>query len=602
MSAQSHVTPTSSWQDRLDQALSGPGPGPGPASTAELEALVSELERHAQAIQRQDGPSSLEHTPFDDPFPPLLLLTPLLALPADSAKAQLAQEAIDLFASHASAKEVVVALEERIAQVGQASQEQRPDDEDSESGNENEEHVRDPSSHSQLREIVALVDTYAHVFPRINTAKPARFLETATASVTSILRIHCTIHPVTASEAAVLAKMVVDFTETIITKTTWSDTQQQECHVLLRSHLFETAFNLALFFPASLAETYFYSQFPHRRIPHRARPTLDPLVQQAWSTLIDFVRDRFYLELAQLFALAPSNRGVFELFIQVLARDPEDRVWVKTMGEDPEEDLNNGVYSRLLRKTLGLLIGIAREGSSGQGRVDEALFWLWWCVQGAAQEGEVVDEEVVFPLVEVRPITSVQGLRFIAFSLLTTLILDLVPTEATQILSLKDLIETCPYPSLRSASIGILRQVMLRKFDEVDKVRNEIEQEKEGLWLSPLLLIEFEELFKIGPFDLDKSEEADEDRTQTIHEQLLLLYLLLSRDETDRTGIWKGFAKVEEDLLKPLRTRMAREEEGGILGWGVLEVGLERVDTVVEGRGKRIEQGAISVPGGGGTF
>ncbi|SGY73661.1 BQ5605_C005g03311 [Microbotryum silenes-dioicae] len=591
MSTQSHVTPNPSWQDRLDQALSRPGPGP--ASTAELEALVSELERHAQAIQRQDGPSSLEHTPFDDPFPPLLLLTPLLALPADSAKAQLAQEAVNLFASHASAKEVVVALEEKIAQLGQASQEQRHVDEDSESGNDNEEHGRDPSPHSQLRELVALVDIYAHVFPRIKTAKPSRFLETATASVTSILRIHCAIHPVTASDAVVLAKMVVDFTETIITKTTWSDAQQQECHVLLRSHLFETAFNLALFFPVSLAETYFYSQVPHRRIPHRATPTLDPLVQQAWSTLIDFVRDRFYLELAQLFALAPSNRGAFELFIQVLARDPEDRIWVKTMGEDPEGDLNNGVYSRLLRKTLGLLIGIAREGSSGQGRVDEALFWLWWCVQGAAQEGEVVDEEVFFPLVEIiSTLTSLSpapSRRFIAFSLLTTLVLDLVPTEATQILSLKDLIETCPYSSLRSASIGILRKVLLRKFNEVDKLRNGIDQEKGGLWLSPLLLIEFEELFKIGPFDLNKFEEADEDRTKTIHEQLSLLYLLLSRDEADQTGIWKGFAKVEEEFLRPLRKRMAREEAGGVLGWGVLEVGLERVDTVVEGRGKRIE-------------
>lgn len=33
---------------------------------------------------------------------------------------------------------------------------------------------------------------------------------------------------------------------------------------------------------------------------------------------------------------------------------------------------------------------------------DEALFWAWWCVQGAVREGEDLDESALFTMVEVR--------------------------------------------------------------------------------------------------------------------------------------------------------------------------------------------------------
>ncbi|SCV69174.1 BQ2448_2194 [Microbotryum intermedium] len=621
MSNQENVTLNSSWQDRLDQALSSSGP----SYASQLEALVSDLEQHTRAIQQSSDPSSLQaspriDTPFDDPFPPLLHLAPLLALPADSSNAQLARRAIYLFASNSSAREVVVALEERVAQIGEASQDQ-VHDEDSES----EELVAVPSlQHSQLREIVALVEIYAHVLPRIMTVKPARFLETATDSVTSIVTIYCTSRPVSSPDAAVLARMVAGFIETSITRTGWSDAQQQEvskapslstsksssairpisllglnhqCHPLLQSLLFSTAFTLTPFLPISLAETYFFSQFPNRRILHRERPHLDLLVQQAWSSLILCVRSNFEISLGQLFGLATSTRGAFELFVHVLAGDPQNRKWVTMLVEETSTSSSSSTketatttYSRLLRKTLGPLIAITREGSSGQGRDDEALFWLWWCVQGASEAHEMMDEEVLFPLVEIisthTSLSPSPSTRFIAFSLLSTLILDLVSSETTQIFILKDLIETCPFPSLQSASIGILRRVLLGKFEEVDGIK---EEEKGGLWLSPLLLIEFKDLFKLQPLAADESREGDGDEAKTVQEQLSLLYLLLSRDEGDRTGIWKGFARVEKRLLEPLRRKVggsSTDVEDGFR-WSMLEVGLERIDSVVKGRDER---------------
>lgn len=32
---------------------------------------------------------------------------------------------------------------------------------------------------------------------------------------------------------------------------------------------------------------------------------------------------------------------------------------------------------------------------------DEALFWCWWCIQNATKDGEFIDEEIIFTLIEV---------------------------------------------------------------------------------------------------------------------------------------------------------------------------------------------------------
>lgn len=54
---------------------------------------------------------------------------------------------------------------------------------------------------------------------------------------------------------------------------------------------------------------------------------------------------------------------------------------------------------------LGPQQGNAISGG-GDGRVeigkDEALFWIWWCVEGGKKEGEELEEGLLFSLVEVR--------------------------------------------------------------------------------------------------------------------------------------------------------------------------------------------------------
>lgn len=54
----------------------------------------------------------------------------------------------------------------------------------------------------------------------------------------------------------------------------------------------------------------------------------------------------------------------------------------------------------LLGPQQGVLEG---EVGGGRGEIgkDEALFWIWWCVEGGLKEGEELEEGLVFSLVEV---------------------------------------------------------------------------------------------------------------------------------------------------------------------------------------------------------
>lgn len=61
--------------------------------------------------------------------------------------------------------------------------------------------------------------------------------------------------------------------------------------------------------------------------------------------------------------------------------------------------------STLLSRMTPLLMLAFASGTKEVGE-DEALFWAWWCVEGAVREGEEIDERVVFTLVEVRRLPS----------------------------------------------------------------------------------------------------------------------------------------------------------------------------------------------------
>lgn len=57
--------------------------------------------------------------------------------------------------------------------------------------------------------------------------------------------------------------------------------------------------------------------------------------------------------------------------------------------------------SALLSATLPLLMmSLTGEGGKRLG-IDEGLFWVWWCVEGALREGEEMEDGNIFSLIEV---------------------------------------------------------------------------------------------------------------------------------------------------------------------------------------------------------
>jgi hypothetical protein len=90
---------------------------------------------------------------------------------------------------------------------------------------------------------------------------------------------------------------------------------------------------------------------------------------------------------------AISSLGAFILLAHDLASSPNLRP--STLGDNS---------SVLISKTLRLLMsafGVGDPDETIKLGEDEALFWSWWCVQGAVKEGEELDESLFFALVEV---------------------------------------------------------------------------------------------------------------------------------------------------------------------------------------------------------
>lgn len=124
--------------------------------------------------------------------------------------------------------------------------------------------------------------------------------------------------------------------------------------------------------------------------------------------------------------------------------------------------------------------------------------------------------------------------RFLAFRLLTTLILQGTEDEAIQLMLLKDLIEDCPYEPLRVAAIGILREVLVAKFAKEDD---------KSIFVSPVLLDELgKTLLRFEPASLlDGDELGAEDfceggQAKATMEKLTFLYFLLAKDKHDQVS------------------------------------------------------------------
>ncbi|GAA5837003.1 hypothetical protein JCM9279_007729 [Rhodotorula babjevae] len=622
--------PSASLLDRLQAATRRKAPREARADLA--SELLVQLSSEAHEI-RQDG-RDIETTLFADAFPLLNFLVPLLS--ADEVAGERMMTTSDrvrscttLVATVCSPKEVVMAVEQQLAELLAGGFGDSTDDDG----------VDDDARDSACR-LACLTTMYANALIRIKTKRPLPFLDSAVkqlrSAMTDIARQGPFMPPGPASTtlgeadegdllAVELLRVVLLFVRNVHPWVVSSAGDDRAVHdkalAPFNDFLHDSVALLHPFVPNSVALEFFFSRFPvYRRPGPRPASTASEVVWELAESVLHMLRVR-PASLAKTVTSTASSRssrlGALVLLAHMVAAHP-------SVAPDQLEH----TVDALLVATLDI---IRARQSDPLLRVadDETLFWLWWCVEQQLELEEPFGNDLLFDLVEVvTPLASLSPnpqTRFLAFRLLARLVTtadgDTIAGEATQVNLLEQLVVDCPAPSLRAASVGLVKEVLLSKL--------ELPPASSSLFLdgsffsSPLgdaLL-----LFDPPDVTLDTLEATEfvEQHRAGVMERLSLLFVLLKRDQQNRTGIADPpvLANLRSRSLGPLRAQLAKwpavptdtKDSEAVLDAGLrLELDLvgELLDRVeeavqeVEGRSSEpydpyVPGGNPNMPGGG---
>ncbi|GAA5845335.1 hypothetical protein JCM11251_007998 [Rhodosporidiobolus azoricus] len=508
--------------------------------------------------------------------------------------------------------------------------------------------------------LAVLIQMYSLALPRVNTARPLKFLTPALESLLpAILDLilegafrepgHEPIglappgEEVSSGSLALnLLASVAGFVETFV-KGSWLDSPDEDFrpmgHVLLSSLLMDSIGLLHPFLPSSnLASDFFYSRFSRLRPPPGRTRVTSMAVDEAEIAQAEKLWQRIDILLPTLrifphalptlansrLSATPSRIGAFVLLVHHLALSTSSASppYSSPLSETPSE---------LVSQTLGVL---KMPFDSAMNRVgeDERLWWMWWCVerQVAEGKGEGLEEEVLFPLVEL--VSTLASLspspqtRYLSFRLLSRLILRCTPSsspssstaassssrdgrETIQMIILKTLVskEETPFEQLRVAAVGLVKEVMGEKLTEAEQA-SPTSTAPPSLFLTPLFLSEFSSVLFTLPFSFDRpftepsaadhlsltAEEFVEQHFPATMERLGLYYFLLKRDQRNLIGLASPSTRAvhERSLLSPLRTQLdawlsspvpADEQPGVRLQLEVVRDRVGRVDETIAG-------------------
>ncbi|KAF8526571.1 hypothetical protein BU17DRAFT_40325 [Hysterangium stoloniferum] len=189
---------------------------------------------------------------------------------------------------------------------------------------------------------------------------------------------------------------------------------------------------------------------------------------------------------------------------------------------------------------------------------DESLALLLTLLHSSSHQ---LQQEIVDPLSTVlTPLASTHHqplVRHIAFRLLATLLSRAPPP--VHLTHISSLLSDCPFPQMRVAAVGLVKEAFLRDIDSPGK-------ETSPFSSSTLLRALGSKLFRPDPPELfasptDKSLEAflDSSEPARLTECLAFYYVLIMRDRTNSTGIRDRdtIRTVENGLVAPLRKALA---------------------------------------------
>ncbi|GAA5986598.1 hypothetical protein JCM11641_005162 [Rhodosporidiobolus odoratus] len=615
--------------------------------------LLEELHQHLvqDGKQVQLGNLNVEETLCNDPFTLLSHLLPVLSSQSSRSTASaIARSSLLLLATHASAKEIVLAVGEKVDELNLPSRQDDEDDfdEDQEEDEDQDQDGREEASGRSPRDeavrLEALVQMYTLALPRIRTLRPLKFLtpivEPLTTAVGQLFLENAFREPSPdriplpgESEekegvelvALGLAQGVGELVKGVLAGD-WLDKEGEEyrtvgvalCGTLLQ----EVIGCLHPYFPASLASEFFYARFPAYRQPLGRQVEASAESKAAWASILCTLHlldatpsDLFRLSSSHVGSPFPRI-GNFILLAHHIAADPS---------LPPSDILVDADPGELLRRSFSVLktrfdIGPVKVAE------DEMLLWMWWCVDKQIESGMGgFEEDVLFPLIEIlstlASLSPSAQTRFLAFRLVSRVVLKCVGSagdgkgtdESTQLVLVKSLLTETPFPPLRVAAVGLVKEVLDEKFQELEETSPPPPSSSLSLFLTPLFLSELGPLlFCLDPPTTTASEtepgpdssttiakldpiEFVEQRFSVVMERLKLYYFVLLRDRRDQTGIAtpSALTTYESTFLSPLRSSLHEWLAASLSPGGDTEVRfrlelvqdmLERVDGVVRQR------------------
>ncbi|GAA5900067.1 hypothetical protein JCM5296_002046 [Sporobolomyces johnsonii] len=508
------------------------------------------------------------------------MLIPLLRFDKrTSPLAAAAHNSLLLVSKWSNPKEIVIGLEEKLAAI------KLPEDTDEE--DEQEEQYGTFEARDAAVSLVTFMEMYALCLPSIKAKRPLNFVsaavETLISALTHVVRDGAFPPPKRGSQdegSAELDELALDVFEGVLhfieklmeSEFLQKDDKDWQMSILNFQALLESTVGLFHEYAAlELASSFFLSRYPRYRQPSY-RDFSSPRREGLWQRICQSLFQSLNYDLSHILrgSRPPAQKtGSFVLLVHYLALYPGTK----------STDFGDASPNDLLSTTMGLIRAPFQGEVAVQLGEDETLFWMWWCVEKQLQLtlDEGVEETVLFPLVEIlsslSALSPVPQTRWLAFRLLSHLVVNGVGSpsypgsEQTQLVLLKELVEECTFDPLRVAAVGLVKEVMMDKFQ-----RAASDPAFTSLFLSPLFFQELAPtLFRFDPSDLltnrlnDLSaEEFAEKHHRGVVQKLGLCYFLLVRDRENKTGIHSpsSLASTETYFLAPLRAQLARWLDG----------------------------------------
>ncbi|KAJ6571633.1 hypothetical protein B0H19DRAFT_663396 [Mycena capillaripes] len=540
---------------------------------ADIQTLLQSLHSVDEGVTESEGITALILSATSDENPSVSLdqiysalcqsraeshLDPLSILPCLLPSRQpAAKSLISLIGECGSAKEIIIAVQEILERVdGALSLEMEEEDEEDETEN--------IVSESPSDQLISLIHLYKSAIPRLKLRKksPSETIGPLLLQIESA--IHLAGSRLSRDQGREIISSVSQLSSNVLSWATGLNSEDSAaCRDILEGLLDTAISQCSHCIQSSLAQRSFETLYP--------RLTIRSTVPPGWEDGEKAIEDALitYSSFGQTFDLNSLPPVPSTAYLILFSHS-------KTIPSD---------ICRLLSFMLPILVASIQANHT----LDETLSLLLHTLHPSKfPAGQQLSPDISGPLCALLPTLASAhpdgDIRHQAFRILSR-ILTLTPPEL-RLQILKDLTTDTEFPQMRVAAVGLVKEASLEALSRDDR----------SVFASPIFFQVFGPvLLRPDPIDLfqpDLSLNDIEDSSEPsrLVESLSLYYILLLRDNSNRTGVHDldQISNVERTLLSPLRSTLSRwmddpalQHVPAIMPLVSLKTSLERVDAAI---------------------